>query len=345
MASTTPTDYWNDSCSVAELTYAIERGAVGATTNPTIVGDVLGKEMELWREWIEREVAGRPSATEDELAWDLIEAMAVKGAELLDPVFEREGGLKGRLSIQTDPRLYRTTSAIVEQALRFAELAPNIQVKIPATNAGIEAIEEVTAAGVNVNATVSFTVPQVIAVAEAVERGLARREGDSSSMRPVATMMIGRLDDWMAALAERDGVLLTPGVASWAGIGCFKRAYTIFRERGYRTRLLAAAYRNELHWTELVGGDVVLTIPHKWQVLFNESGTPVRSRIDEPAPAEALEELVAKLPDFRRAFEPDGLPVAEFDSYGATVRTLRAFISSYHDLVAVVRDFMLPSPD
>ena len=140
-------------------------------------------------------------------------------------------------------------------------------------------------------------------------------------------------------------MLLTPGVASWAGIGCFKRAYTIFRERGYRTRLLAAAYRNELHWTELVGGDVVLTIPHKWQVLFNESGIPVRSRIDEPAPAEALEELVAKLPDFRRAFEPDGLPVAEFDSYGATVRTLRAFISSYHDLVAVVRDFMLPSPD
>ena len=55
MASTTPTDYWNDSCSVAELTYAIERGAVGATTNPTIVGEVLEKEMALWREWLERE--------------------------------------------------------------------------------------------------------------------------------------------------------------------------------------------------------------------------------------------------------------------------------------------------
>ena len=183
MASTTPTDYWNDSCSVAELTYAIERGAVGATTNPTIVGDVLGKEMELWREWIDREVAGRPSATEDELAWELIEAMAVKGAELLAPVFEREQGLKGRISIQTDPRLYRTTSAIVEQALRFAELAPNIQVKIPATNAGIEAIEEVTAAGVNVNATVSFTVPQVIAVAEAVERGLRVRAAGATPRR------------------------------------------------------------------------------------------------------------------------------------------------------------------
>jgi transaldolase len=340
MAETTATDYWNDSCSVAELTYAIERGAVGATTNPTIVGEVLGKEMELWRDWLEREARG--VRNEDELAWALIEAMAVKGAELLAPVFEREGGLKGRLSIQTDPRLYRDAPAIVEQALRFAKLAPNIQVKIPATRAGIEAIEEVTAAGVNVNATVSFTVPQVIAVAEAVERGLARRDDDSSSMRPVATMMIGRLDDWMAALADREDVLLRPGTPSWAGIACFKRAYPIFRERGYRTRLLAAAYRNELHWTELVGGDVVLTIPHRWQVLFNESGIPVQPRIDEPVPAEPLEELLAKLPDFRRAYEPDGLTVEEFDSYGATVRTLRTFVSSYHDLVAVVRDFMLP---
>ena len=345
MASTTATDYWNDSCSVAELTYAIARGAVGATTNPTIVGEVLGKEMELWREWIEREVAGRPAATEDEVAWALIEAMAVKGAGLLEPVFQREGGLKGRLSIQTDPRLYRNTPAIVEQALRFGELAPNIQVKIPATRAGIAAVEEVTAAGVNVNATVSFTVPQVIAVAEAVERGLERAGGAGAAVRPVATMMVGRLDDWMTAVAERDGVLLTPGVAAWAGLACFKHAYPIFQERGYRTRLLAAAYRHELHWTELVGGDVVLTIPHRWQVLFNESGIPVRPRIDEPVPSEALDELRAKLPDFARAYEVDGLSVEEFDSYGATVRTLRTFISSYHDLVAEVREFMLPIPD
>src|SRR5205823_4514222 len=115
-------------------------------------------------------------------------------------VFEREGGRTGRLSIQTDPRNYRNTAALVEQARGFAELAPNVQVKIAATRAGIAAIEEVTAAGVVVNATVSFTVPQVIAVAEAVERGLARREAegeDVGAMRPVATMMIGRLDDWM----------------------------------------------------------------------------------------------------------------------------------------------------
>ena len=63
----------------------------------------------------------------------------------------------------------------MEQAVHFNGLAPNIQVKIPVTAAGIVAIEEATRLGVNINATVSFTLPQAIAVAEAVERGLDRR--------------------------------------------------------------------------------------------------------------------------------------------------------------------------
>jgi transaldolase len=348
MVSTTATDFWNDSCSVEELTYAIEHGAVGATSNPTIVGEVLAKEIDLWRDRIFELIAGHPTWGEDEVTWELFEEIAVRGAELLQPVFEREGGLKGRLSIQTDPRLYRNPTALVEQARRFAALAPNMQVKVPATRAGIEAVEEATAAGININATVSFTVPQVIAVAEAVERGLRRREEtgeDTATMRPVATMMVGRLDDWIEALAEREGILLTPGTANWAGIACFKRAYPIFRERGYRTRLLAAAYRHHLHWSQLIGGDVVLTIPAKWQRLFNASEIEVRPRIEETVPPEIVEELRRLVPDFRRANEPDGLTVEEFDTFGATVRTLRTFIASYHDLAGTVREFMLPNPD
>ena len=118
--TTTATDYWNDSCSVEELTYAIANGAVGATSNPTIVGEVLKKEMHLWRERIGELIAADGTATEDELTWLLIEEMAVKGAELLLPVFEREGGRQGRLSIQTNPKFYRNAAQIVEQAIHFA---------------------------------------------------------------------------------------------------------------------------------------------------------------------------------------------------------------------------------
>jgi transaldolase len=346
--STTATDFWNDSCSIDELTYAIAHGATGATTNPTIVGEVLAKEFHLWRERIEEIVVGNPTWTEDEVTWRLIEEMAVRGAELLEPIFEREGRLKGRLSIQTDPRLYRDSERIVAQGLRFSTLAPNMQVKIPATLAGIRAIEEVTAAGVSINATVSFTVPQALAVAEAVERGLHRLAdtgGDPLSLSPVCTIMVGRLDDWLRVIAERDEIAVTPDSISWAGIACFKRAFGLYRERGYRTRLLAAAYRSHLHWSELIGGDIILTIPAKWQRAFNASDIEVRSRIDDPVPAEALGELQRLFSDFRRAFEPDGLEPAEFDGFGPTVRTLRQFISSYHELVGVIRGIMLPDPD
>src|SRR5262245_38446593 len=348
MAATTPTDYWNDSSSVEELSYAVARGATGATSNPTIVGEGLRKELPLWRDRIPEIVAEHPTWTEDDVTWKLIEEISVRGSELLLPVFEREGRRKGRLSIQTNPKYYRDALRITEQALHFAGLAPNMQVKVPATKAGIRAAEDLTAAGVNINATVSFTVPQAIAVAEAVERGLARREADGedvSLMPPVVTMMVGRLDDWIQVLARRDGILVDPGYPHWAGIACFKHAYGIFQERGYRARLLAAAYRHHLHWTEFVGGDVVLTMPHAWQRLFNESGVEPLPRMDEPVAEEIVAELYARFPDFRRAYDADGMTAEEFDSYGATVRTLRTFIASYHELVATIRNFMLPDPD
>jgi transaldolase len=333
---TTATDYWNDSCSLEELSYAIEHGATGATSNPTIVGEVLQKEMALWRDRIGELIAANPHATEDEVTWLLIEEMAVKASELLLG--------KGRLSIQTSPKLYRDAERLVEQGLRFASLAPNMQVKVPATRAGIAAVEELTAQGITINATVCFTVPQALAVGAAVERGLERR-GRSDDMTPVCTIMVGRLDDWLEIAAAKEGTLLTPGVVNWAGIACIKRAYPIYKERGYRARLLAAAYRSHRHWSELIGGDIVLTIPYKWQRLFNASDIEVKPRFDDPVPEQALEELRTRVPDFVRAYEPDGMTIDEFDDYGATRRTLRGFIASYQDLVATIRGFMLPDPD
>src|SRR3954468_12909166 len=86
MAATTPTDYWNDSSSVAELTYAIARGATGATSNPTIVGEVVRKELELWHGRIPQLVVATPTWTEGEVTWRLIEEISVRGSELLLPV-------------------------------------------------------------------------------------------------------------------------------------------------------------------------------------------------------------------------------------------------------------------
>ena len=96
---------------------------------------------------------------------------------------------------------------------------------MPVTAAGVKAIEEATAAGVSVNATVSFTCPQALAVADAVERGLKRRESegkDTSKMTPVCTIMVGRMDDWLKVIQKKENIAVTPGVLDWAGVAVFK---------------------------------------------------------------------------------------------------------------------------
>jgi transaldolase len=347
MTQTTPTCLWNDSASIQELTYSIEHGGVGATCNPVIVVEVLKKEMPLWKDRIQQLVREIPTATEDQVGWRLVEEMSIKAAELLKPIFEREKGRNGRLSVQTDPRLYRDANAIVEQAVRFAALAPNIIVKIPVTSAGVAAIEEATYRGVSINATVSFSLPQAIAVAEAFERGLRRREKEGQStpeLGSVCTLMVGRLDDWLKHVADKRDISVDPGVLEWAGVAVFKKAYGLYQQRGYRLRLLSAAFRNHMHWSEFIGGDVVISPPHKWQVRFNASDIDVISRIDTPVAPDTLAALM-KFEDFRRAYDEHGITVDDFDTFGPTRRTLRQFVSACGDLNAQIREFMIPNPD
>ncbi len=348
MTQTTSTCLWNDSASIEELTYSIEHGAVGATCNPVIVLGVLKKEMSVWKNRIRELVTERPAATEEEIGWQVVREISIKAAGLLKPVFDAQKGRNGRLSIQTDPRFYRDSQAIVRQAQEFDGLAPNMIVKIPVTRAGVPAIEEATYRGISINATVSFTLPQCIAVAEAVERGLQRREKegkDISTMGPVCTIMVGRLDDWLKVVAEKENITLDPGYLEWAGVAVFKKAYQIFRDRGYRLRLLSAAFRNHMHWSEFIGGDVVISPPYAWQIRLNASDVEVRPRIDDPVDSKIVAELLRKFSDFRSAYSEDGLSLDDFDTFAPTRRTLRQFITACHDLDSLVRDIMLPNPD
>ena len=285
MTQTTGTCLWNDSAAEAELAYAIDHGAVGATCNPVIAVEVVKKELALL-DCPDQGAGGEHStATEGELAWRVIEEMSASRAALLRPVFEAHHGKNGRLSIQTDPRMFRDGPGILRQAIHFDALAPNMIVKIPATHAGIWAIEEATARGISINATVSFSVPQALAVAEAVERGLRRHErdgGDITTMGPVCTIMVGRLDDWLKVVADKQVITVDPGYLEWAGVAVFKHAYRLYNARGYRVRLLSAAFRNHMHWSELIGGDVVISPPHAWQKRFNSCDVEVKSRIDTP---------------------------------------------------------------
>ncbi|MBA2299758.1 MAG: transaldolase [Chloroflexi bacterium] len=346
--ATTSTDIWNDSCAVDELEYAISFGAVGATANPTIVADLWKADPGHWRDRVQALADERRDATEIDLAWAIVEEMSLRAALLLLPAFEASGGRQGRLSMQTDPTLFRSFDRMLAQGEHFASLAPNIIVKFPATSVGVRVMEEATYRGVNVNATVSFSVAQAVAAGEAVERGLRRREAEGlpvDDMGPVITVMMGRLEDWLRVQSERDGIVADPSAIPWSGVAVFKRTVAEFQARGLRARPLGAAIRHHLHWSELIGGDIVITMPAAWQRRFNASSVEVRSRMDDPVDPGILDELQRRFPDFVRAYEPDGLTPAEFDTFGPSARTLRAFVGSYHELLHQIGDALVPDPD
>lgn len=348
MAQETPTCLWNDSADPVELAQAISWGAVGATCNPVIALSALKADPQTWAQRIREYAAAHPTATENQIGWAMVKRLSVEAATLLEPAFERYAGVNGRLSIQTDPVYYRDTESLIAQATEFASLAPNMIVKIPVTTAGIEAFEEVTYRGVSINATVSFTVAQAVAVAEAVERGLRRREAeglDVSTMGPVCTIMVGRTDDWVKQSAEKEQITVDPGIMEWAGVAVFKKAYGIYQERGYRTRLLSAAFRNHMHWSEFIGGNVVISPPFGWQKRINGSNIEPTHRLDDPVAPRIVEDLYDNFGEFRKAYDEDGLAAADFTGYGATTRTLRQFLAANTELEALVRDVTLPNPD
>lgn len=335
------TDIWNDSCGLDDLNYAIERGAVGATTNPMIVTAVLESELPIWEKTIKQLIADNPSDNEDDIAWKIIETIGSSRAKMLLPAFEASQGKKGRLSMQTNIKNFRNAEKMAAQAERFNTLGRNIQVKIPVTSAGIKAIEDATFAGVNINATVSFTLSQAIEVAAAVERGLNRRTLaglPNDDMHPVCTLMLGRLDDYIAKYAKENGVDVSDEALKWSSIAVMKKAYKLYKERGYRTRLLTAAYRREEHWSEFIGGDLIMTIPHVWQVKINESDTEVISRIDKPVSENIMEEL-SKLPVFIEAYEEGAQTPADFDNYKLLHSVVKNFLAGYDKFVGIVREY------
>ena len=332
------TDMWCDSPNPPDLGRMVGLGAVGATCNPVIVLRTVQASAERWRGEIAscKAEGGPPN-------WAMTRRVVREAAAILEPVFNATGGRKGVISIEVDPRLWDDAPAMVEQAREAHAVAPNISVKIPVTKSGLIAIEELAAEGINCTATVSFSVPQVVAIAEAFRRGKARAEaaGKIKPGRPLhsfAVLMVGRLDDHLRDVVKEQGLDVRPELMTYAGNAVAKKAYGIYRKRGYESRLLIAALRGNYHIEQFIGGDLIITMPPANELAFGEHvGQQVPPpRIDEPVPTAIVDELGERFADFRRAYLEDGMQTEEFDTFGPTVKTLNQFIGGWEGLIDFV---------
>lgn len=319
----TRTCWWHDSADPRELEQGLERGAVGATTNPFLCHLALAANRTLWAEAIQTALAASPEP--EARAEALMRIPVTHAAGKLLPEFERSAGRQGYVCAQVNPSRAGDRHGMLQMARRFSAWAPNIAVKLPATAAGLDVLEDCVAEGIPVTATVSFTVPQVLAVGQRHQLGMARaRARNLVPGRCFAVLMVGRLDDYLREVAADARIEMQPGDVEQAGIAVAKRSYEIFQQRKYEATLLIAALRGDYHMTELAGADLVMSIfPSRQDPLLSAS-LPREPRIDRPVSADVIARL-SRLSEFVRAHEPAGMKPEEFITYGATQRTLAQF--------------------
>ena len=270
-----------------------------------------------------------------------------RGAAKLDSLFEHSGGRYGHICGQVDPRQLTDLEVMLEQAQMLHSLRPNVMIKMPATKEGIVGIGQLAARGIATTTTLCFSVAQLIATAEAAREGLAqaRAKGvDLSSWRCCAALMMGRFEDHpeFDKQAAEYGVTLTDVHRRWAGIAIARRAYRIYQERGYETKLLCASMRLSpmvdgkeriWHLEKLAGADMVLTIfPNIMAALLEKyAGEELIPQIDEPVPDEILTDLLL-VPYFAEAYDVDGIQPERFIDLPGVQATGGSFAQAMQDI-------------
>lgn len=322
LVENTATRWWHDSGDPDELRMGLAQGASGVTTNPILVFQALNMRPDYWRDKVKDLPA---DLSGEKRAEALMKTVVSHIARSLLPKHEESNGQQGWVCAQVDPAKAADTENMVKMACRFHAWEPNIAVKLPATTAGLDALEECAAEGMTVTATVSFTVPQVIAVAERFRKGAQRcRENGKAPGRCFAVIMIGRLDDYLRDVIQNCGANIPEPDIKQAGIAVCKRAYSIYKEEGYEAVLIIAALRGVHHMTALAGAELIMSVHPKNQALLLKPGVPREKFIDEPVNKNTMNRLM-EIPEFVRAYEPGGMKPEEFFTYGLTQRTLTQF--------------------
>ena len=276
-------------------------GVSGVTANPTIFAKAL-ESSDAYGD----EVHARLERGEDpeSMLWDLLIADVLAAADVFRPVFEREGGKDGFVSIEVSPEIAADTDATIAAAsdLRARTARPNVMVKIPATPAGLPAIQAMIADGANINVTLIFAVERYVKVVEAFLSGLEQRRAAGQDLRPVhsvASFFVSRVDTKVdqqleARMEGADEATRREleGLMGRAAIANSKLAYEFFAQlhSGPRWDALSSAgasvqrclwaststknprYRDTMYVDELIGPATINTMPPATFEAFRDHG-------------------------------------------------------------------------
>jgi transaldolase len=332
----TPTRFWINNPTLVQAKMAIEEGAVGCTTNPSHISKILSdpEEAERVRHIVDLLI---PYFSDDSELAGLAQRIVVEPlAELFRPLYESSGHTQGLVTIQGDPFAETESANILKEGLESRKVGPNICVKIPVTTAGIDAIKDLVKRNIPVMATEIMGISQAISICEAYQE-ISRSSGNTPPF--FVTHITGILDDHFKRVVAEKKISVSAEAMKQAGLAVAKRQYKILKERKYPGTMLGGGARKLEDFTELVGGDIHITINWTGTAdILIEKDFPAASRIDAAPDKSVIEELSAKLPDFVRAYNPEGMKPDEYYDYGGVELFRTSFMKGWRTLLDFIAE-------
>jgi transaldolase len=251
-------------------------------------------------------------------------------------VYERTNGEHGYVSIQGDPIHEEDPQVIIDEGRKNREMSPNVMIKIPATDAGLKAMQVLIEEDTPLNATEVMGLSQVIDVCEMYHKITAK-----TKKKPIMyfSLITGIYDEWLHKEVESQRIDISPDILYQAGMVIAKKVYRFVHDRGYQLGFIGGGVRGLQHFTEMVGGDVCITM--NWGGTVDkllELDQPVVARLFNPVQEHVLDELLAKVPMFRQAYMENGLTVDEYEEYGPVRYFRDMFISAWNNVLQVIKE-------
>jgi transaldolase len=333
---TTPTRFWVNNPTYEQARLAIEAGAVGCTTNPSYVSKLLSSPAD--RAYVERTIKVLLPHIKDntELASVVQRIMVARLSDIFMPMYEASEGSKGFVTIQGDPFEETKTEAIIADGIESRKIGDNITVKIPVTTPGIKAIATLVEQDVPTMATEVMGISQAISIAEAYKSA-----SENSGHRPpfYLTHITGILDDHFKRVIKNEGIKISDEAVKWAGLSIAKKQYRLLKERAYPGTMIGGGARKLEDFTELVGGDLHITINWKGTAdTLLDLDKDVTSRINVDPDQAVIDELMTKLPDYRRAYEEDGMSEDEYYDFGGVELFRSSFMKGWETLLDLIQE-------
>lgn len=315
---------------------AIDAGALGCTQNPSYCWKMLNHPHEkdyaikLLRESV------KESSVDNEVE-SILQRKLVKGvSDVFMKVWEESRGDHGYVSIQGDPIHEEDPQVIIDEGRKNRALNPNVMIKIPATKAGLAAMETLIAEDTPINATEVMGLSQALDICR-----MYRRISMKTGKKPKVyySLITGIYDEYLHNYVADNKVDISSDMLYYAGLMIAKKVYAETKSHYPEVGFIGGGVRGLHHFTEMVGADVCITMNFEGQAAeLLKLDYPVVPRFFNPVPDRYLEELLVKVDEFRRAWYANGLSVDEYEHFGPVEYFRHMFIDAWEKTLKMIEE-------